>query len=131
MGSCIENWEQDYRHYAERTGDKLSDNMRRATLQGMCPDKLSDHIDLNIYRLTTYDDLKREIERYLEQAARTGPVPMEIGSFTGDWKGWKGKNKGKDPKGEGKGDHTGSKGSSGNPTSGSGGGKGNGKTKFQ
>jgi hypothetical protein len=99
--SAIEQWEQDYQHYKDRTTEVLSDSMRKACLQSMCPSDLSNHIDLNIVRLNTYDDLKREIERYVEQVvARNGLVSMDIGTFSkGDSKG---KSKGKD-KGEGEG----------------------------
>jgi hypothetical protein len=62
---------------------------------------ISNRIDLNIVRLNTYDDLEREIERYVEQVvAKNGPTPMDIGTLAkGDSKG---KGEGKD-KGEGKG----------------------------
>jgi hypothetical protein len=125
--SAIEQWEQDYQHYKDRTTEVLSDSMRKACLQSMCPSDLSNHIDLNIVRLDTYDDLKREIERYVEQVvARNGPAPMDIGTFsTGDSKGEsKGKDKGK---GKGKSYH-----SSWSSTSGpAGGGKATGKGQFQ
>jgi hypothetical protein len=90
--------EQDYQHYKDRTTEVLSDSMRKACLQSMCPNDLSNHIDLNIVRLHTYDDLKKQIKRYVEQVfARNGPVPMDIGTFSkGDSKGeGKGKDKGK------------------------------------
>jgi hypothetical protein len=98
--SAIEQWEQDYQHYKDQTTEVLSDSMRKACLQSMCPSDLSNHIDLNIVRLNTYDDLKREIERYVEQVvARNGPVPMDIWTFSkGDSKG---ESKDKD-EGEGK-----------------------------
>jgi hypothetical protein len=99
--SAIEQWEQDYQRYKDRTTEVLSDSMRKACLQSMCPSDLSNRIDLNIVRLNTYDDLKREIERYVEQVVATnGPTPMDIGTLAkGDSEG---KGEGKD-KGKGKG----------------------------
>ena len=74
----------------------------------MCPTTLSNHIDMNISRLTSYEIMKRKIERYLEQvASQSAATPMDVGSFDrgkdGGWKGydkgegrgWKGYDKGK------------------------------------
>jgi hypothetical protein len=124
--SAIEQWEQDYKHYKDRTTEVLSDSMRKVCLQSMCPNDLSNHIDLNIVRLNTYDDLKREIERYVEQVvARNGPKPMDIGTLAkGDSKG---KGKGED-KGKGKGkSYQASWSSTSGPT---GSGKANGREQF-
>ena len=95
--SSIEWWEQEYSRYADRTKEVLSESMRKATLHAMCPPELANHLDLHIQRLDTYDLLKSEIERYMEQVvARTsGPTPMDIGSLHNEHKR-KGKGKGHD-----------------------------------
>jgi hypothetical protein len=95
--SSIEWWEQEYSRYADRTKETLSESMRKATLHAMCPPELANHLDLHIQRLDTYDLLKSEIERYMEQVvARTsGPAPMDIGSLHNEHKR-KGKGKGHD-----------------------------------
>ncbi|CAK0834258.1 unnamed protein product [Prorocentrum cordatum] len=85
--SAIEQWEQHYMSF-----------------NSMCPDVLSNHLDLSVSRLLTYELLKQEIERYVEQTvARNGPTPMEIGSI-GPKGAPKGKGKGKaEDGGKGKG----------------------------
>ena len=81
--SAIEQWEQDLSHYVERTNNPLSDEMKRACVQTLCPSDLSTHLDMNITRLDSYDLLKREIERYCEQVAtRSGSAPMDISALS-------------------------------------------------
>ena len=82
LPSAIEQWEQDLSHYVERTNNPLSDEMKRACVQTLCPSDLSTHLDMNITRLDSYDLLKREIERYCEQVAtRRGSAPMDISAL--------------------------------------------------
>ena len=41
LPGAIEQWEQHYTHYMDRTREQLTDSMRRAVLQSMCPTVLS------------------------------------------------------------------------------------------
>ena len=121
--SAIEQWEQDYIHYTDRTGEDISDNMRKACLQSMCPTELPNHIDMNILRLNTYAILKAEVERYIEQVAtREGPTPMDIGSLLWNTKGNKGTGRSKGQGSKGKANTA--KGAGGSASSGPSGGKG-------
>ena len=71
----------------------MSEGMKKACLQSMCPKELSDHIDLNCTRLSTYAELKMEIERYVDQVlAKKNATAMDlnyVGPSGTSWKSWK------------------------------------------
>ena len=101
LRSYMETWERETRIYQERTGERLSDPLRRLTLQSMCPTALQQHLEFHAARLNTYDALKSEIDSYLDikLVASSGASPMDIDAVEqakgkGTSKG-KGKNKGK------------------------------------
>eukprot|EP00435_Cladocopium_sp_Y103_P044288 s116_g12.t1 len=98
--SAIETWERLYTQYQERTSDSLSDATRRLCLQSLCPDVLSDHLDLHASRLGTYDMMRAEIDMYLDiktSTPLTGGDPMDVDAMG------KGKSKYKGKPGKGKG----------------------------
>ena len=116
LQQAIESWGENYRVHASRTGEALSNAMRRICLLTMCPDGLSKHLNLHAVRLDAYDVMKKEILTYLGVATSKGilrATPMEVdqmgnlnslqgwGKGTGK-KGDKGKGK-KGDKGKGKG----------------------------
>eukprot|EP00435_Cladocopium_sp_Y103_P028751 s1055_g7.t1 len=81
LRGAIETWERLYTQYQERTSDSLSDATRRLCLQSLCPDVLSDHLDLHASRLGTYDMMRAEIDTYLDiktSTPLTGGDPMDV-----------------------------------------------------
>eukprot|EP00959_Pyramimonas_sp_CCMP1952_P294035 6149907-Pyramimonas_sp.AAC.1 len=69
-------------HHEGRTGEELNDSMRKACLRSMCPNTLSDHIDMRVARLDARASLMTEVERCIELVqVRIGPVPMDIGTL--------------------------------------------------
>ena len=49
LSSAIEKWEELVRHYQD-TRDAIADDVKAAALTEMCPDKLANHIRLNIFQ---------------------------------------------------------------------------------
>ena len=94
----VEQWEQQLTNYVERTEEEISDSMKRAVVRSICPDILQDHLDLNVTRLDTYQKVRTEIDRYVDQTvSKNGPTPMELDSMMQQWPK-KPPGKGKDPK---------------------------------
>jgi len=100
LRGAIETWERLYTQYQERTSDSLSDATRRLCLQSLCPEVLSDHLDLHASRLGTYDMMRSEIDTYLDiktSTPLTTSDPMDVdamGEGKGKFKGKSGKGKG-------------------------------------
>ena len=87
LRSATETWEQMYKQYRDRTGEDLSDNVCKLTLQSMCPTSLQEHLDFHSGRLLTYDLLKAEVDAYLDVkhaaalAGGGGATPMDLDTF--------------------------------------------------
>lgn len=100
LRGAIETWERLYTQYQERTSDTLSDAIRRLGLQSLCPEALSEHLDLHASRLGNYDAMRAEIDTYLDiktSAPMSSDDPMDVDALgKGKAKGkGKGKSKGK------------------------------------
>eukprot|EP00971_Amphidinium_carterae_P349252 6490921-Amphidinium_carterae.1 len=92
----IDKFEHDVRKYEDQSGEKLSNTIRHSILcSGMQNKRLREHIDLNMDRLRTYEELKDEIITY-SRARRLfyDPDAMQVDVV----------GKGKDGKGKGKAD---------------------------
>ena len=67
----IERWEDQVRNYERRKGAdgsrlQLQDDIKCAALEGMCPESLEQHIQMNSHRLLTYSAVRQEVASYLE-----------------------------------------------------------------
>lgn len=85
----IETWERLYTQYQERTSDSLS-MQREDCLQSLCPEVLSDHLDLHASRLGSYDMMRAEIDTYLDiktSSPLTVGDPMDVDGM-GQRKTW-------------------------------------------
>ena len=85
------------REYEHTKGKELDDELQCAALTMMCPDRLQDHINLNISRLSKYSQLREEITLYLQTlrpADAAEPAPMDIGALGKGAFGKGGKGKG-------------------------------------
>ena len=131
LSAAIQRWEESVRVYQERSRENLSDDVRTGILIEMLPEALKNHVYLNQNRLVNYEQVKSEIETYLEArhgreagagADPGGAVPMDLSAF----KGGKGKAKGKGQppgskgskgksKGKGKADTSSARGSTSTP----------------
>ena len=126
LSAAIQRWEESVRVYQERSRENLSDDVRTGILIEMLPEALKNHVYLNQNRLANYEQVKSEIETYLEArhgreagagVDTGGAAPMDLSAFKGG-KGKKGKGqppgqqqqgqppgqKGKKGKGKGKAD---------------------------
>ena len=136
LSSAIQRWEESVRVYQERSRERLSDDVRTGILIEMLPEALKNHVYLNQNRLVNYEQVRSEIETYLEarhgrEAGATagagahdhgGPMPMDISAMKGKGKGKASKGgqqntsgKGKSKKGKGKGDTSSAQGSTSTP----------------
>eukprot|EP00971_Amphidinium_carterae_P014303 282616-Amphidinium_carterae.1 len=50
LRGALETWERELRVYRERTGESLSDPVKRLTLQAMCPQQLQAHLEFHANR---------------------------------------------------------------------------------
>jgi len=63
----MRNWFREVREYEERTGDKISDTARKSVLQDyIAPPEIRQHLLMNQSRLMTAEDIKQELEDYMD-----------------------------------------------------------------
>ena len=91
--SGLERWEGEVRKYEQKTGDIMSDNLKRTVVTGMCPPEIRSFIELNDPTFGSYRALRTYISQFclnklpaVDIFAQQPPaqhIPMEIGAFTG------------------------------------------------
>ena len=83
LRATMETWECELREYVERTGEALSDSVKRLTLLSMCPAAVEEHCSFHSSRLSTYSQLRDEIDAYLSiKISATGSVPMDLDALS-------------------------------------------------
>ena len=129
--AAIEQLEDLFRRYENRKNEagereRLSEDIKATSLELLVPSDIERHLLLNKGRLTTYAQMKSEIDLVIESSLGSkapisrlgaasssdgGPAPMDVDSLTkvinslvkGKGSGGKGKSKGKDKGSGGKG----------------------------
>ena len=109
FASKVDKWERRLNEYAGSGQTPIPEDIRMGVLQHyLAPEEIKRHLILNAANITSYSEMKREIENWVTSSAADGPAAMEIdalyhpgGNWPGKGKGDK-KGKGKDGKGKGK-----------------------------
>ena len=105
----LEKWEELVRRYEKRRAGgstaALDDDIKTAALEALVPGELEQHLAMNRARITTYDQVRAEIQAYIEArrsqfalkvgAGARNPDAMDVDSFARWGKGGKGTDKGK------------------------------------
>ena len=88
MFQFIENWQGKVCKYEQRRKKTLDEDIKKAILIDMCPQTFKEHLDMNASRFVSYNDVRQEIQAYLErkqgEKLACGPAPMEIGAVGKD-----------------------------------------------
>lgn len=112
----IEKWEELVRRYEKRraggTVTSLDDDIKTSALEALVPQELEQHLAMNRARLPTYDNVRAEIQAYIEarrsqfafRPAARNPDAMDVDSFSrkGGKKGGKGDGRGNNKGGKNK-----------------------------
>ena len=100
IGNALQVWEKMVDRYDQRSSLKgeprLSEDLKCSAVEGMMPEDLEKHLQLNANRLQKYEEMKEEIQRYFEthtgksiktsvketMATSSGMAPMEVDALT-------------------------------------------------
>lgn len=120
LNEQIENWTELLNRYEQRrdaNGQRqtISDDIKMAVLESMCPPEVERHLQLNRSRFLDFEDMHSELSTYLETRVGVklkveslglkprGEDDMDVGAFDKGKGKSKGKSKGKAKGGKGKG----------------------------
>ena len=98
-------WSKNAEEYATRTGERVSDGIRRAVcMNKIAPQDMRQHLMLNQARVTTAEDVAQEIEDYWDAAEEfSRDEKKQAGFVAPDGKGFVRQEKGGKPGGKSKG----------------------------
>ena len=85
LKSAIAKWETQIRTYDRKqtaTGDSvIQDDIKSSILLDMCKGKLKEHLELNFNRFKTYEDMKIEVESYIEKKGDQDAAKMDLSAM--------------------------------------------------
>ena len=83
-GINIRQWNKNAQEYATRTGEPVSDGVRRAVyMNKIAPQDMRQHLMLNQSRLSTAEEVAQEIEDYLDATEEFSRDPVGKGPVKG------------------------------------------------